>query len=383
MQIRFKDSTELEKLRVKSEHIIPLFVLVVIPILIFFSEFPYYPVIPSPYSWVVSNKTIGFPLNLTLGKTTAQFVNPALNYAQREEVLKNLPISYYPYRTIGFDVKEILRNESIIPSCPHKFGECTLSGYTMATSYRLKVGIPLLIISLVYAFYALKYCADDYFKKKGSKHAISEYELVKKILYIEIPLFVALTSIVFAGSFVGLLPIVSSANNPIEQLTFYIAKSLQYALQYSVTAGALWMLFHIIRKEFRYYLAKAFIKNMPDRADNVERLKWLKMALNSYNKYLLRNLKLQIDTSKLYPRLVIESNIKINDCALVISESFDVKDKLTPARWLSQTVKHLNAEELFLKPSFGARIITWGTLMATILPVVISVISVIFQVPKH
>ena len=130
----------------------------------------------------------------------------------------------------------------------------------MTINYHLEVGVPLLIISLLYAFYALRYRAE-------------EYELVKKILYIEIPLFVALTAIVFEGAFVGLLPTIASTNT-LEQLTFYITKILLYALQYSVTAAALWMLLHMVRKDFRYYLARAFIKNTPDNTDNIERLQW-------------------------------------------------------------------------------------------------------------
>jgi hypothetical protein len=43
----------------------------------------------------------------------------------------------------------------------------------------------------------------------------------------------------------------------------------------------------MIWKEFRYYLARAFIKNMQDMEDNVERLRWLITGLNFYNKYLL------------------------------------------------------------------------------------------------
>jgi len=309
-------------------------------------------------------------------------------FAQNEILVKNLPLIYYPYHLIGFDSNvspTIPVKYSASIHCPQTVGECFInfSGLIITSHYNLEAGIPLLIISLAYPFYALKYRSNDFFEKKGSKLAISEYELVKKILYIEIPLFIFLTSIVFAGSFVGLLPNIASANNSIDQLTFYIVKSLQVALQYSVTAGALWMLFHTIRKEFRYYLARAYITNMPDRADNVERLQRLSITLNSYNKYLLRSLKLQIDTSKVYPRLVIESNVKVNECTKSMSESFDDNDKLTPARQLSQ-IMNLPNEELFLKRSLGAIIIMWGNFaFATILPVAISIIQWLYQFPKH
>jgi hypothetical protein len=381
--------------RVSTERIIPLFVLVVIPILILLSEVQYLSLIPPLYSWFEYNKIIRFPVSLTLGeksvngvamqyvKTPINYIHSVLEYILNEEEHKISLYSYYPYHLVSLNVGIPSNNPVHIANCPPRFDECTLTGYTLTIGHHLNsVSVTLLMISLVYSFYPLKYHADDYFKKKGLNQAIHEYEFVKKILYIEIPIFLVLTSIIFAGSYLGLVPIVPSANTPLEQTAFSIAKSLQYALQYSVTAGALWMLFHMIRKEFRYYLARAFIKNMPDCADNVERVHWLDTTLNSYNKYLLRNLKLQIDTSKIYSRLVIESNEKIHEFTWSVSESFDDSDKLTPARRLSKTI-NLNSEELFLKKSFSAGIITWGTLLATILPVVISVIGLFFHPPNH
>jgi hypothetical protein len=59
----------------------------------------------------------------------------------------------------------------------------------------------------------------------------------------------------------------------------------QYALQYSVTAAALG--YYFIRKEFRYYLARAFIKNVPDMADSVK-LHWLNKRLHEVNRRSLR-----------------------------------------------------------------------------------------------
>ena len=77
---------------------------------------------------------------------------------------------------------------------------------------------------------------------------------------------------------------------------------------------------------------------IPDNNDDVEKMNWLIVALNVYNKYLLRILKLQIDTAKLCSAaLIIESEVQLNDRIKLISESYNDSDKLAPARHLGQT----------------------------------------------
>jgi hypothetical protein len=136
------------------------------------------------------------------------------------------------------------------------------------------------------------------------------------------------------------------------------------------------------RKEFRYYMARAYIKSMPDKYDDVRKLKWLIMTLDAYNKYLLRNLKLQIDNLKVYSTLLAESNVQITDRIKSLSESFDHTDKLMPARRLSEIMKIEKYEDFLTKQTIGAKIITWGTLAGGILSVAISIIQMLFQSKK-
>jgi hypothetical protein len=46
------------------------------------------------------------------------------------------------------------------------------------------------------------------------------------------------------------------------------------------------------RKEFRFYFAKASFRVISKKEDNVERMRHVIRGLNSYNKYLRRNLGL-------------------------------------------------------------------------------------------
>jgi hypothetical protein len=160
-------------------------------------------------------------------------------------------------------------------------------------------------ICLLYGFYPLKYHANDYFRKKGDRNAIGEYTFVKNILYIGIALMV----------FFGSIYYVLSTLHPIHNILYSLVYSSQLSLQYSVTAGALWMLSLLIKKDFRYYLAKAYIKSVLDNDDDTKKMNLLIMAVNSYNKYLIRFLGLQINTlvyhalvTSVKPRILIRGH---------------------------------------------------------------------------
>jgi hypothetical protein len=286
--------------------------------------------------------------------------------------------SYYPYSLVllhfqgRFECMQMSNMSSIICG-DHK----VITNATISDTYRVGIflPIPFLGICLLYGLYPLKCHANDYFRKKGDRNAINEYTFVKNILYIGIPMMVFLSSIYYIG--------LSNTVSPSSFLLGNIVYFSQVSLQYSITAGALWMLSHMIRKEFRYYLAKAYINGILDSDDNTKKMHLLIKAVNSYNKYLMRFLKLQIDTLRVYSTLVVDSKVPISDHIISLSESFDDNDKFMPARRICQIMNAQNAEEFFAKQSLGTRIVTWGTLVATILPLLISIFQLLTQSPKH
>jgi hypothetical protein len=231
--------------------------------------------------------------------------------------------------------------------------------------------IPFLSVTLLYGFYPLKYHHDDYFKKKGHRNSIAEYGFVKNVLYVGLPLMVFFASIYYILSIRGLTTTVNLG--PLLQVVYFP----QVSLQYSVTAGALWMLSQLIRKEFRYYLAKAYIKSALDSDDDSKKLNLLIIAVNSYNKYLVRFLQIQINVLRLCDALVVKSNELIDGHIKSLSESFDDRDKLMPARRISQIMNMNSSEEFFAKQSFSTVIITWGTLIGTILTIAVSIFQLV------
>jgi hypothetical protein len=369
----------------------PLFVLVVIPILLFiylFLSTNLYPIpypVPNIYFHVltaqkdITNFKSLMGTDLSYKNIYGVDVSPAV----ANDIFNASLVVYYPYHLIDTESVRMYVKCKIptlsVPPGPPLHTSCPFSNIISATVSH-EFGVPLLsaaslTICLLYGFYPLKYHGDDYFKKRGFVAGINGYRLVKKVLYFEIPLFVFLSVILYTVSFF-------TPNQRSGLAFWFVCYTSQTALEYSVTAGVLWIFCQTIRKEFRYYLAKAYVKSIPDNNDDTEKISWLSMALKVYNKYLLRIVKLQIDTTKLYSALIIESKVHISDRLKLISESFNDNDKLTPARRLSEIMKVQKIEEFLIKPSIKDIVITWGTLAGVILPLVISVLQLLFHVKQ-
>jgi len=182
---------------------------------------------------------------------------------------------------------------------------------------------------------------------------------VKNILYIGIPLIVIFGSIHYVIS-----TQITLNSQPLSLALYAIVYSSQISLQYSVTAAALWMFSHLIKKDFRYYLAKACIESVPHNDDDTRKVNLLIMAVNSYNKYLVKLLRLQINTLRVYYAFV-NSNGLIGDHIQLLFEAFNTNDKLMPARCMSQITNVQKPEEFSVKESLSTKIVTWGALVGT------------------
>jgi hypothetical protein len=285
-------------------------------------------------------------------------------------------ISYYPYSLVvlQFNGSFACAQHSNISSakCPNPNVGGVIIKATITNTYRVGIffPIPLLITCLLYGFYPLRYHTNNYFNKKGPKNAIAEYSFVKNILYIGIPLIIVFGSINYILTTLDLTTTLNS--HPLSLALYAIVYSSQTALQYSVTAAALWMFSQLIKKDFRYYLAKAYIGSVLQNDEDTKKMNLLIMAVNSYNKYLVQLLRLQINTLGVYYALV-KSNGLIGDHIQSLFEAFDCNDKLMPARYMLQIMNVQKPEEVFVKESLSTKIVTWGTLAGTILPIAISI----------
>ena len=92
------------------------------------------------------------------------------------------------------------------------------------------------------------------------------------------------------------------------------------------------------KKEFRFYFAKACCKIISEKEKDSEKIKYLELLLESYNKYLQRNLKIAInDLSGIYSIILYKDIQERNQIIDAVCNSLE-SDKLNLARYLSSLI---------------------------------------------
>ncbi|HKQ21991.1 MAG TPA: hypothetical protein VJS91_08125 [Nitrososphaeraceae archaeon] len=231
------------------------------------------------------------------------------------------------------------------------------------------------VMVLIYPPYPAPFSIEKYFIKRGFESAVSEFELVRKILYVAIPLLIFFTVIdllrplfehFVSGEIVSML-----TNN----IVFYSARGFLFL---TVLAGLLKMAFALSRGRFRLYFAKGCLSITKSSNDEVEKMEYLIKGLNSYNSFLKRHIKLGInEIKKIYSRIAILPAKEKSDTVNKIINSFESGDTLEPVRYLSSL--H-DSKELFLaEESFEQKIKLQVTYAAGIIPVILTVIQFVIN----
>ena len=136
------------------------------------------------------------------------------------------------------------------------------------------------------------------------------------------------------------------------------------------------MLLETVRKQFRFYYAKACFRMSSERDNDVEKMRYLHLGLKSYNQAIRRNLKLQIkEIEEIYRKIVFAPEQEKKDLVECLSKTGD--DILEPIRKLSWFLKVLHPEELLMREENLAKIRELTPFLAA---VVIAIAVVIIQV---
>jgi hypothetical protein len=224
---------------------------------------------------------------------------------------------------------------------------------------------------LIYPPYPAPFSIEKYFIKRGFESAVSEFELVRKILYVAIPLLIFFTVIDLLRplfeQFVSDEVVSMLTNN----IVFYSARGFLFL---TVLAGLLKMVFALSRKRFRLYFAKGCLTITKSRIDEVEKMEYLIKGLDSYNSFLKRHIKLGInEIKKVYSRIATLPAKEKSDTVNRIITSFESGDTLEPVRYLSSLHE---GKELFLaEESFEQKIKLQVTYAAGIIPVILTIIQ--------
>jgi len=147
-------------------------------------------------------------------------------------------------------------------------------------------------------------------------------------------------------------------------------------LAYIAIAAILRITTQNLKKEFRFYFAKACCKIISGKNDEVKKMKYLFLLLSSYNKYLQRNLKIEInDIKKIYSIILYQDTNQQIQIIESICASLE-GDRLKLAKYLSSLQK-IPDSEFYIKESLFQQLKIIGVFLAAAVPVIISIIHTI------
>jgi hypothetical protein len=251
---------------------------------------------------------------------------------------------------------------------------------------RIILQITYIIILFIYPPYPAPYSSEKYFRARGFETAVVEYEYVKKILYIAIPILIFSTIIPFIATAITALgpPIgyISSLNStPVLKGLLYYAQLYSFLI---VIAGLFKIIIAIARKKFRLFFARGCFKIMQRQEDEVQKMGYFIKGLNSYNSYLRRHLNIQIkDIKKIYSIIISAPVHDKNEVVGNISQAFIYNrledDTLLPVRYLYKILNAPETEQFLTEQSAVNKIKEWSAIAAVLIPLVISIITFLVE----
>jgi hypothetical protein len=233
------------------------------------------------------------------------------------------------------------------------------------------------VMLIVYPLYPAAFSIEKFFlNREPQNSAIIEYEILRNMVYVLSPFFVfaILYSVAARMEEYPLTAIIKIGESmPSYYIVIYIG-----VIFFIVASALLKLIVLTIRKDFRFYFARTIFKTVP-RKNEVEKVRLLVKALDSYNRYLRRSLGLQInDIKKVYSKILSDTSLDKENIINELSITFDdLNDKFKPIRCLSDTLQISDTEHFLARESTGKKIGDWASITATIVSTIAAVIGVL------
>jgi hypothetical protein len=231
------------------------------------------------------------------------------------------------------------------------------------------VGVILGIVVYSYLGFHTKEPPEAYFAKFGAMEAISKYRLLNRLFYVMALLSVlAFTTIVIASMnlFYGF---------NIFFVVFFLSLLEGPALA-SITISLAIIRYSRLKKDFDFYLTRAYFTLASQKDDETEKLKYLNQSLDAYNVFLERKLNLKINNiMRIYSTIIsasAEQKLKIRES---VGKALE-KDKMELARQLAE-LSSLPDEEEFLQKESSILNQRFKDILTVMIPAVISIVTFI------
>jgi hypothetical protein len=213
----------------------------------------------------------------------------------------------------------------------------------------------------------IKFLIRRFVKYTGPENAVIEINLIEKIVQYIIPLVIFLT-------------IVTTLNLywDIPELKNHIARFVDVEKFYKTTyilgnylAVSIYFYMIVISKTFNYYFAKICSGVITGKTPREEKAKYFTIAIESYNKFLKKRLKIKLNEIKLYSKFFTEDWIQ-ETC---FYNSFEQKDKLKPLRYLSTYFN--NMEDILMKENSFEKIRDWISPLIALITIIFTILNIL------
>ncbi len=200
-------------------------------------------------------------------------------------------------------------------------------------------------------------------KKKDYEKIVCEFEFIKKILFAAMPILIISLTYQFQVTSYPNLSVIALVEG-------IFASSLAVAIGTIVRIAT-----QVAKKEFRFDLAKGYCILLLRSEEYFDKIKYLSLSLDSYNKYLLRKMNLGIkNINKIYSLLVYADSKKKDEIINSICECLS-NDKLKLATYLAALYEVPYTEDFFIKQSLLQKLKEVGAFLAAAIPIFISIIQ--------
>ena len=227
------------------------------------------------------------------------------------------------------------------------------------------------IIVLIPGYHAIKrgdLLEKDVKQDIQSGAVVVEFQTVKKIIIIELPIFSTIVALYFISSLIFHIGF------------FYYA----YVPLVGGMGGVLTMYYMFISdREFRFYLARACFMIASQPKDIFEQMYYFDFGLHEYDKYLKRHLKHQIkNIDKIFSKASLLDNETKTKLICSLSNSFETEnDKLKPTKYISSELMKSEDIESFLIPeSLKSQLKVVGAFLGAAIPIVVSIIALLLTI---
>jgi hypothetical protein len=224
----------------------------------------------------------------------------------------------------------------------------------------------IFFVSFVYGIYPILFTAEKYFRKIGYEKTVIEFEFIKQVLFVGYPILFSIE--IFIYYFYYTFP----------SYDFLLAlQAFNISLFFG---GVVRIIFQTAKRQFRMYFAKGCCKIITStKENNFDKIKYLFLGLDSYNKYLRRNTKYEFNAITKIHSIFLSSSSKEKHeiissvCKSLDGDSFKLAEDLSRLSGIPNT-------ELFVRESILQKLKSIGIFLAAAIPITISLIQFIFGI---